>query len=593
MRSFVFLFITVLSFHKILAQQPIIYQLDLSNINHHELRVTVSISDLDDQELRFRMPNTSPGRYAIHSFAKNVYDVSAIDENGKALLVEKVTPYEWQVYLESKTIHFQYTVYGNHADGTYLGVDSRKLHINMPATFPYAVGLDFRKINLIIPEYKNWIAATQLQSVNDSTFLAPDYAYFYDSPTIYGEMDTRLWEVDGQQIKMAVMHTGNDEELDHYMDWTKLIVNEERDIFGELPNFDFGEYTFLMTYNPYVNSDGMEHRNSTVCSSMGNLRNHADKLIGTVSHEFFHAWNIERIRPEDLEPFDFDKANMTDALWFGEGFTNYYQDLVLVRTGIISPETYIRSLINTLNYVMNSPARSFRGPAAMSEFATFTDAGTANDETNFENVFVSYYSYGEIIALGLDLTLRLEYRKTLDDFMRLVWEKFGKPETPYQLVDLKTLLAELTGDPVFADRFFKEQIYGSELPDFKTLFGEFGIKMSLQNPLSAYFNNPRVDKGIVSSNLIRGTALYEAGMEKGDKLISIDGTEINSTARLNSVINRLEIGKTYSITYSQLGETVNSQFTTKQDPRVILTYLSSENIKKSELKRRNDWLGLE
>ena len=104
-------------------------------------------------------------------------------------------------------------------------------------------------------------------------------------------------------------------------EWVKQIVNEQASIYGEFPEFDFNRYTFLLSYNPWIFGDGMEHRNSTVCSSKRNLADNAHRLIGTISHEFFHAWNVERIRPKTLEPFNFDKANMSDALWFAEGFT--------------------------------------------------------------------------------------------------------------------------------------------------------------------------------------------------------------------------------------------------------------------------------
>jgi len=452
--------------------------------------------------------------------------------------------------------------------------------------------LENRPVQLLLPKHKNWSVATQLQKINDTLFQAPNYYYFYDSPTVYGKMEWRNWEIDGQNIRMAVMHEGTSEELDIYTDWTKSIVNEQKAVFGELPKFDFGEYTFLMMYNPYVVGDGMEHRNSTICSENASLKNMAVSLVGTVSHEFFHAWNIERIRPRDLEPFDFEKPNMTDALWFGEGLTQYYGNLILTRAGIVQPEDFIKNLIGSLNYVLTCPAREFRGPSQMSQFATFTDAGVSNDPTNYNNVFVSYYNYGQIIGLGLDLTLRSKYDTSLDDFMKLVWERHGKTEITYTLDDLQSILGELTNDQSFANSFFENQIYGSELPDFKSLFSEFGVKMSIQNPQSSYFNNPKIDKGILVSNLLKGTALYEAGMEKGDRLISINGFEVSSTARLNSIINQLEIDKTYDIVFEQMGEIVNSQFTTSQDPRVFLSYLDEKNLKKSEIKNRKNWLGI-
>jgi len=574
--------------------QEITYTLDLSNIHHHELGVTIQFTDVDTEKLEVRMPNFSPGRYALHNFAKNIYEESATDASGNPLKLIRLTPYAWEAPVVDGKVTFQYTIYGNHADGTYMGVDARKLHMNMPATFARGIGLEDRKVNLVIPNLPaDWSVASQLVKENKTTYSAPNYYYFYDSPTIVGKIDWREWKVGDQTIQIAMMHEGTTEELDNYTEWVKKVVEEQRTIYGELPTFDYGRYTFLIGYNPWVDGDGMEHRNSTVCTSTGSLAKNASGLIGTISHEFFHSWNIERIRPKSLEPFDFDHANLSEALWFGEGFTSYFDDLSLTRAGIYEPEQYVKSLIGGLNYVLNSPSREFRSPVKDSYNATFVDAGTANDETNYFNNFVSYYSYGSVIGLGLDLTLRTDFNKTLDEYMRMVWQQYGKPEIPYTLTDLQKVLAQLTNKE-FAAKFFNEQIYDSKLPDFEALFNEFGIKVSLQNPNSSYFGNPKLDDNQrVQSVVIRGTALYEAGVEKGDKLLTVNGKSINSTADLNKVINSLEIGKAYNITFEQMGMNRSGEFTTKQDPRITLSYVSDDKLNKKVVKRRNDWLEID
>lgn len=572
--------------------QAITYTLDLSNIQHHELRVKIEFTQVSGDQLEIHMPNASPGRYALHNFAKNVYKEKSFT-NGEETKPTRLTPFSWEIPVVNGSATFSYTIYGNHADGTYMGVDARKLHLNMPATFAYGVGLADRQINLIIPKKNaDWSVATQLMKVNETTFTAPNYYYFFDSPTMVGKIDWREWKVGNQTIQVAMMHEGTESELNNYVEWIKKIVEEERTIYGELPSFDFGRYTFLIAYNPWVDGDGMEHRNSTICTSTGSLAKNASGLIGTVAHEFFHSWNIERIRPKTLEPFDFDHANMSEALWFGEGFTSYFDDLSITRAGIYTPEQYVKGLVGGLNYVLNSPSRAFRSPVQMSQNATFVDAGTANDATNYSNNFVSYYSYGSVLGLGLDLTLRLEFNKTLDEYMRMVWQQYGKPEIPYTLGNLEVVLAELTNKK-FAHEFFANQIYGNELPDFESLFNEFGIKLSLQNPNSAYFGNPKLDDhNVITSTVVQGTALYDAGMEQGDKILSIDGAKINGTADLNRAINQLEVGKTYQIEFEQMNEIKSGSFTAQQDPRIILSYLSDDKLNKKAIKRRNEWLEL-
>src|SRR5690606_937025 len=179
-----------------------------------------------------------------------------------------------------------------------------------------------------------------------------------------------------------------------------------------------------------------------------------------ISHEFFHIWNVERIRPASLEPFDFEEANMSGELWFAEGFTSYYTPLTLARAGIISQEDYISSLAGALNYVINSPGRDFFNPIEMSYQAPFVDAARSVDPVNRDNTFVSYYTYGSVLGLALDLSLRME-GKTLDDFYKLMWKKYGKTEIPYSNRDIKATLAEYAG-AAFAEEFFNNYIFDSQ-----------------------------------------------------------------------------------------------------------------------------------
>jgi predicted metalloprotease with PDZ domain len=579
----------------ILNAQPIKYFLNLDNITHHELRIQVTFSDLNRDTLEVRMPDASPGRYAPHSFAKNVYEVTATNTQGQELQIIRKDPYSWQVINNQQEVQLEYTLYANHGDGTYSGIDSRKLHLNMPATFIYGTELEDRPIELSIDlsEYPEWSVATQLEKKSKTEFAAPNYYYFYDSPTFVGDIAFRSWQVEGQTIEVAMMHQGTDQELDDYVSWIKKVVDAQKQVFGELPAFDFGKYTFLAAYNPWVYGDGMEHRNSTVCSSRSNLKTNAGGLIGTISHEFFHAWNVERIRPASLEPFDFDRANMSEALWFAEGITSYYDDLILCRTGIITPDKYITSLGGAINYVLNSPGRLMRNPMQMSHNAPFVDAATSNDETNYANNFVSYYTYGSVLGLVLDLSIRSNFKNlSLDDFMRNVWKKYGKTEIPYTMENLKQVLIETTGDEAFARRFFDESIYDSHLPDLEALLADFGITLVTANEGGVYFGRTSINKkGILLSDVRRGTAWYEAGVEKGDKIYSINDLPILSQNDFRKISEKLAVGQTYPISFQQLGINKIGSFSSIQDPTVE-TNVDNEASKKA-IKRQKAWLWLE
>ena len=184
-------------------------------------------------------------------------------------------------------------------------------------------------------------------------------------------------------IRTAVHHDATDADIDEYAAATEKIVREHGAVFGEFPEFDGGTYTFLGDYVPWGGGDGMEHRNSTVVAegarSSGNVRG----VLGTVSHEFFHAWNVERIRPKTLEPFYFEDANMSGELWLAEGFTQYYGQLIMARAGLAAGEQTLLALANSALGVRRAPAHRFRSAVEMSQMAPFTDAARANDPTNF------------------------------------------------------------------------------------------------------------------------------------------------------------------------------------------------------------------
>ena len=598
MRPIFFLLLGLLYCGSAFAQSPIVYTLDLGNIQHHELGVEAFFPALPPQPLVLRMPTASPGRYAEHNFAKNVYDVTATDAAGQELTVQRTGLNEWAISGHGGAATVRYTLYANRADGTYSKVDNRKLHLNMPATFAYGVGLGDRPVELQIPpdQHPDWQVATQLQAIGKRRFRAPDYDYFFDSPTLVGEIRFREWTIAGagrvDTIQMAFMCPDPDSLLDQFATWTRDIVEQQRQVYGELPAFDYGRYTFLCAYNPYVSGDGMEHRNSTICSAPVGLEGFADRLIGTISHEFFHCWNVERIRPASLEPFDFDRANLSGELWFAEGFTSYFDDLSLVRAGILPVEDYVESLAGGLNYVLLSPGRKHRGPIGMSQCAPFVDAATSIDPNNFANTFISYYTYGSVIGLSLDLLLRRDHGTDLDAFMRLVWQRYGRTEVPYHIPDLQQALADVTGDAAFAEQFFARSIYGSEMPNLARLLADFGVRVTVAEPDQAGFfglSLEDTETGVrVSGTVFENNPLYAAGLDEGDELVSMAGRLVATVADFEAIRATLQLGERYPVTYRQNGIETSGNFMAAADP--TLTVRTDPEATAAARERQETWL---
>jgi len=577
------------------AQSYINYDISFANAAQHEAEIKVSFTKIKAGKFSFRMSRTSPGRYAIHEFAKNVYNVKATDSKGKSLKITRPNPYQWDVTHHDGTVNVSYTLFANRGGGTYAQIDETHAHLNIPATFMFAPSLKETPIQVTFNPRKDWKIATQLKPMFDNTYYAPNMQYFMDSPTELSNHLVRSFEVDSNgeklTVKLALHNIGTEAEADQYFESVKKVVLQQKAVFGELPKFDYGEYTFLACYVPNASGDGMEHRNSTVLTSTRTLANGGmTGNIGTVSHEFFHAWNVERIRPQSLEPFSFEEANMSGELWFAEGFTSYYTNLILTRAGLMTPERYISGLNGTFNYVWNSPGRSFFNPIEMSYQAPFVDAATSVDPVNRGNTFISYYSYGSALGLALDLALRNEKGNlTLDGYMKSVWKTYGKNEKPYTIDNLNSALNTYAGK-LFGDYFFSHFIYKSAMPNYESLFNKVGVV--LKRDSKKVLLGVSTSKGVVRNNAQIGSPAYKAGINSGDKIIAIDHHVVSSKNSVKSILNNYKIGDKATIQFSRYNVLKTATVTLVKDPRyTIMTYEKAGMEPTPEmLSNRKEWL---
>lgn len=603
MRKLLFVALVTISVSA-LAQAPVSYEVRFENAVHHEARISVTYSDIGDAPLELRMSRSSPGRYAIHEFGKNVYSVEAVDGQARPLKITRPDPYQWNVSGHDGTVTVSYTLYADRAGGTYSGIDLTHAHLNMPATFMWARGFDDRPISVRFhPASPDWKAATQLVRTEvPMTFTAPDLQYFLDSPTELSNFSERRWNIDSNGRKytmiLAVHHDGNEEDVDILLEKSKKIVAAQIDVFGEAPDFDYGTYTFIADYLPYIAGDGMEHRNSTVVASSSSLYEADFRQLGTVSHEFFHAWNVERIRPETLEPFDFEHANISPNLWFAEGFTSYYTELAMIRADELSLDDFNEEIASVINALTHSPGRMFFSAEGMSRRAAFRDAASSIDPTNFSNTFISYYTWGDGIGLALDLTLRSKFDGvTLDDFMRHMWMKHGKTEIPYNTADLIAALGEVTGDADFAQQFFASYVTGKDLPDYDALLANAGLMLRIADSESATLGpvSLRFDgkEARISQNTAIGSPLYDAGLDQGDLVIRIGRLRIRDQGDWDKAMKRHDPGDTVTIVFEQRGIQREADITFTGDPELeVVTYDAADRkTSRKQLAFRKSWLG--
>jgi predicted metalloprotease with PDZ domain len=560
------------------------------------MQVDVNFPDVPAGPLHVLMSRSSPGRYAIHEFAKNVYDVQIDNGGGGALRVDRPNTSEWDVTGHSGTVRVRYRVYGDRTDGTFLAVDPTHAHINIPAALMWARGLENRAIRITFdpPAGASWKVATQLHPTDDPhAFTAANLQYLIDSPTEVSDFVLRTFRVEQspgsgvqETFRVALHHDGTARDADRLASDVERIVREEAAVFGELPAYEGGTYTFLADYLPYASRDGMEHRNSTAMSSSGALRVPEQRLdlISTVAHEFFHSWNVERIRPRSLEPFDLENANMSGELWLAEGFTSYYEALILQRTGLVNLTETASTLGSAIETVVRSPARRYRSAEEMSRLAPFVDAAVWGDRTNWDNTFISYYTWGTAIGLGLDLSLRerTNGKVTLDDYMRALWREYGRPGGPaegavghpYTMQDLRDRLAEVSGDRTFAAEFFDRYVQGHDVVDYQTLLGRAGMLLRKRNAGRPWIGPVRLRFARggpqIAAPTVAGTPAYVAGLDQDDELVSFDGEAIASADRLDEIVRSHKTGDQIRVTIRRRGATQGLTIATEEDPRLEL-----------------------
>jgi predicted metalloprotease with PDZ domain len=456
---------------------------------------------------------------------------------------------------------------------------------------------------------------TQLLPTADPlTFTAPNLQYFLDSPTELAALVVRTVTAAAPAGPPAtlrvIVHTGTPAaDVDALGTAIARLVREHAAVFGEFPRYEPGHFTFLIDDVPWSAPDAMEHRNSTIITGVS-LRSPGGRadVLDAASHEFFHGWNVERIRPVGLEPFDFTRENVTCCLWLAEGFTQYYGPLLLRRAGLLE-ELPLEPVIE----VINGAGRQVRSAVEMSEHAPFADAGVANDPDDRARTFISYYTFGAAIALALDLSLRERSggALSLDDYMRRLWRSFGTvPDPrpgyvgrPYSLADLRGELRGLTADAAFADEFFERYVEGRDVADYARLLGLAGYQLRAVAPDRGWIGDVHVQQ--VQGGLLIGTSAsgrpfpvpfgtpaYAAGLDVGDVVTAIDGQP--ATASAWTALSRRSPGDRVALVVRRRdGRVVNTTATLAPDPALQITAIERTGgmLTPAERAFRQAWLG--
>lgn len=515
-----------------------------------EITYTVSMpkpyTHLLDVELRLRgalpaqtdliMPVWTPGSYLVREFERHVQDFDAKDASGRALRWAKTNKNTWRVETASaREIVITYSVYANELTVRTNQLTDQHAFWNNAALLMYPDGQLKAPSTLRVVPFGNWKVATALPAVaggRANTFRAENFDILYDSPVEVGNFKTLSFEVKGVPHRIIIDGEGNYDAERMRRDFQKIVEASINLMGGEIP---YRDYTFFL-HAPSTGGGGLEHLNSTALI-FPRFRFRPDSsyrsFLSLVSHEFFHLWNVKRIRPDVLGPFDYTQENYTKLLWVAEGITSYYEAIILLRAGLLSPQDYLSDLASAIRDLQNTPGR-FEQSLEESSFDAWIKYYRPDE--NSVNSQVSYYDKGAIVGTMLDLEIRRASKdaRSLDDVMRALNEEFYKRDRNYTPEDFQRLAERAAGRSL--DNFFSRYVRGREEIDFNAILNHVGLYLDTSGtptgrpaPERPYFGATLFMDGnrLMVRNVRAGTPAYDQGITAGDEIVALDGMRVN------------------------------------------------------------------
>ncbi len=513
------------------------YTLRLGRPTTHLLEVEILIGRITEPSLDLVMPAWAPGRYAIYDFAKNVQEFSPRDAQGAALAWEKIDKQTWRVDTSKVggTMNVRYRVFANDLSGSFSQFDASHAIVNGASVFMYIEGLKPDPLILDVDAPANWqVIGGFSSSTAQRNFQVPNYDRLVDTPIeVSPDCKIEEFQEQGKTFRVAVhSHDTDDDARAKLVAGVKKIVQAE---MAGMPLPDFQEYTFFFHFAPDITmGDGMEHLNSTDIIVRGSLETAVPDALETAAHEFFHLWNVKRLRPAALGPFDYTRENYTHSLWFAEGATSYCAYLALLRSGLWTREEFLKHLADEIRTLEQEPGRSLMSAESSSFNAWFYDRSPQMQETNFSNATISYYNKGALLGMLLDLEIRAhtQGRKSLQDVLVEMYHKFYEspaasyygPGRGYHEADILAAVNAVAGSDFTS--FFERYIRGTEpLPyaeTFKLAGMELRTSVAASTPpdLGALVRPEDMGARIVAVR--PGGAADRAGLSRDDLLISVD-----------------------------------------------------------------------
>jgi predicted metalloprotease with PDZ domain len=588
---------------------PLKYELAFEHPNTHLIDVVIHASDLRGPAAEFAIPDWAPGSYYIENYSANVQRFRATSADGKALTWRKTDSQTWQIDLTGATaVTVAYQVFANTLQNNIAQYNERHAFIGGPSVWMYLVDGKERPIELSVAAPSGWKIATGMEHTSDHTFRAADYNWFADAPFEISDFVEKDFEVLGTTYHVIV------HDVESKKDFTKYANDLQKTVASIVPLFQsvtgtpqaapFKEYYFIFHVWPKTGG-GLEHLNSTQINFTtdwdsteplpGTNLNQYDLKLFVASHEFFHAWNVKRLRPLPLGPFDYTQMVHTPSLWISEGLTSYYGSLQIERAGLIPPQQYLDSIARLITNFEAKPGRKERSIEDTSWDTWFSNPMSISQANNLANTYYSYYDGGQIVGHILDFAIRdnTNNQKSLDDWMRLLYSRYALPKPGFKPEDAIHAANEVAGKDV--SDLFRRYISGMEPIPYEQYFALAGIEVTKKvDPDKAWVGVElkKSDDGHAQiRNVIPGSPAETAGLSNDDVIYAIDSRALDSDG-VNAQLASRKPGDTLRVSVLRLGEFKEFLVTPTTNPNPTYSLKPMENQTEKQKAIYNSWLGI-
>lgn len=552
----------------------------------HYADVKMTINNINKNDVLVKMPVWAPGSYLVREFSKNIESFTSSTD------FEKVTKNTWKLNTKGKkSVTVSYRVYCFEVSVRTSLIDDSHAFLSPTGIFLYVDGKIDQPSTVTIIPYKGWTkVSTGLEPVTGKnfTYYAKNFDWLFDSPIEVGNQDVFSFDAVGVKYEVAMFGGGNYDKERLKADMTN-IIEKETAIFGENPN---KHYLFIV-HNYFSGGGGLEHLNSTV---LGATRDgyQNEKLyksfLGLVAHEHFHLWNVKRLRPVALGPFNYDEENYTTNLWIAEGFTAYYDNLITERTKVISVDEYLKMIQDDINAIDNSQGGKVQSLSDAS-FDAWIKYYRPNE--NSGNTTVSYYNKGSLIALMLDLAIinKSEGKQSLDDAMRFAYNDFYKKKgRGYTDAEMKLVFEKYVGGNL--NQFYADYINGTKSLDINKYLNYAGLKLVDRTAIA---KQPYLGVTISKTNkteiatVSRNSSAWDSGLNVKDEVLSIDGV---STMDVLKDVSNLDPNKEAEFLVGRDGNVIKMMVKFKPSTSKSMVIQEVENATEGQKAVMKKWLSL-